>query len=330
MGEAYLVPAPRAQPDFIHRFDQLTTRLNETNLNQVVKLLTLMPWEFRHLVDRLLNGATEARMSTVKTELKAEWKAAVKGGALKAPNGYPNKDRALTADGGGRGNGGRGRGRGRNTESAPTKPGKYHYCGNEGHWQQDCRKKAHDESATTGNGHDRNARGNQDRQHDSTSNAAYMFSAMEAAPKMEEPQEAEPLFEDPTWSWETRPTRDVLLHWERISVLYNSHHGPEVARLGQFLVLNDPNTPPWMTHPFLIIQYDVRAFRRVDLNTEIAEEGPHYRPWSSPMDYISFPISVNGFPWAEAYQISVRRNRSLVAIIHDRITSNMDVEGTRK
>ncbi|RHY22018.1 hypothetical protein DYB32_009646, partial [Aphanomyces invadans] len=29
-----------------------------------------------------------------------------------------------------------------------------------------------------------------------------------------------------------------------------------------------------------------------------------------------------------AYQISVRRNRSLVAVIHDRITSNMDVEGS--
>ncbi|RHY28117.1 hypothetical protein DYB32_006243 [Aphanomyces invadans] len=151
---------------------------------------------------------------------------------------------------------------------------------------------------------------------------------MEVAPKMEEPQEAEPLFEGPTWSWETRSTRDVLLHGERISVLFNSRHDLEVARLGQFLALNDPNTPPWMTNPFLITQYEVRAFRLVDLNTEIAEEGPHYRPWLSPMAYISFPISVNGLPWADAYQISVRRNRSLVAVIHDRITSNMDVEGS--
>ncbi|RHZ00142.1 hypothetical protein DYB31_014526, partial [Aphanomyces astaci] len=48
-------------PDFIHRFQTLVKRLHEvgateTESNQVVKLLALMPWDFRHIVDRLSNG----------------------------------------------------------------------------------------------------------------------------------------------------------------------------------------------------------------------------------------------------------------------------------
>ncbi|RHY07309.1 hypothetical protein DYB25_009463 [Aphanomyces astaci] len=52
-------------PDFIHRFQTLVKRLKrlpevsatETEFYQVVKLLALMPWDFRHIVDRLSNGS---------------------------------------------------------------------------------------------------------------------------------------------------------------------------------------------------------------------------------------------------------------------------------
>ncbi|RHY29993.1 hypothetical protein DYB32_004759 [Aphanomyces invadans] len=63
-----------------------------------VKLLALMPWEFRHIVDRLSNlPDSEKTFANTKIALEAEWKAAVRGGTIKTPRGQANEYRALFA-----------------------------------------------------------------------------------------------------------------------------------------------------------------------------------------------------------------------------------------
>ncbi|RHY18316.1 hypothetical protein DYB32_010400 [Aphanomyces invadans] len=58
-------------PDFIHRFQTLAQRLHdvrapESESNQVVKFLALMPWDFRHIVDRL-SHLPESEQTLTKT-----------------------------------------------------------------------------------------------------------------------------------------------------------------------------------------------------------------------------------------------------------------------
>ncbi|ETV91661.1 hypothetical protein H310_13739 [Aphanomyces invadans] len=75
-------PRQETLPDFIYRFQILVQRLSdvraaETESNQVVKLLALMLWEFRHLADRLSNlPDSEQTVAKTKIALEAEWKAA--------------------------------------------------------------------------------------------------------------------------------------------------------------------------------------------------------------------------------------------------------------
>ncbi|KAF0727717.1 hypothetical protein Ae201684P_004472 [Aphanomyces euteiches] len=148
-------------PNFIHRFEVLARRLRdvgvtESDENLVAKLLALMPWSFRHIVDRLLHTADQS-LSTVKVALEAEWKAALRNGAMSKNDEMFNNERALTADGGRRGGRGRGHGRGRGQthgrganqatkNNSTAKKGTCHYCGKEGHWKSECRKKMADQA----------------------------------------------------------------------------------------------------------------------------------------------------------------------------------------
>ncbi|RHY28512.1 hypothetical protein DYB32_005913 [Aphanomyces invadans] len=90
----------------------------ESKEQRVIELLALMPWGFRPIVDRLLNGATQPTMMEVKTQLESEWKAAIKSGAIKSPNRNANEELALMAQGansdGRADRNSRGGGRGRN------------------------------------------------------------------------------------------------------------------------------------------------------------------------------------------------------------------------
>ncbi|RHY23504.1 hypothetical protein DYB32_009167 [Aphanomyces invadans] len=71
-------------------------RATETESNQVLKLLALMPWEFCHIVDRLSNlPDSEQTVAKTKIALEAELKAAVRSGAIKTPRGQANEDRSL-------------------------------------------------------------------------------------------------------------------------------------------------------------------------------------------------------------------------------------------
>ncbi|RQM21109.1 hypothetical protein B5M09_010839 [Aphanomyces astaci] len=165
-------------PDFIHRFQTLVKRLHEvgateTESNQVVKLLALMPRDFCHIVDRLSNGSDHNQTVTkTKIALEAEWNAAVRNGGIKLPRGHANEDRALYAEGG----------RGNNTASGGpsghngTKSGTCHYCGKEGHWQSKCRKKARE---------DRNLSGKREPKEDHSNAAVFMFSAVETGQDMQ-------------------------------------------------------------------------------------------------------------------------------------------------
>ncbi|CAK4072532.1 unnamed protein product, partial [Aphanomyces euteiches] len=151
-------PKKENLPDFINRFEILARRLTdvgmtETDDNLVVKMLALMPWSFRYIVDRLLHTASQ-NLATIKVPLEAEWKAALRSGEMSKIGSMFTDERALSANGSrgarqGRGQGcGRGQGRGRgvgydNAKHNPeTKKGAPHYCGKEGHWKSECRKKA--------------------------------------------------------------------------------------------------------------------------------------------------------------------------------------------
>ena len=157
-------------PDFIHRFQNLTRRLEdvgapERETNKVTKLLTLMPWDFRHIVDRLSHlPQSEQTVDRVKIALEAEWKAAVRIGAMRGPNGQANEDRALYADNGskrggrhGNRNGRRNDGRGRGGYGQPKENGNKKvsctYCGKNNHLAKDCFKKARDESKNDHSNH---------------------------------------------------------------------------------------------------------------------------------------------------------------------------------
>ncbi|KAF0708767.1 hypothetical protein AaE_013097 [Aphanomyces astaci] len=312
-------PRQETLPDFLHRFDQLTIRLHEVGVhesdyNQVVKLLTLMPWDFRHIVDRLLNSASDPSMSAVKIELKAEWKAATRSGVMKHPSGQANEDRALMSHIGGRtgrGQGGRGGGRGRSGRGrgsggpSSAKTGNCHYCGKDGHWQSECRKKNRDEGgAHTINNRDRN-RGNQSQ--DQSTNAVYLFSAHEATIGVNGPDEEE---DNPTdiivpsldmsWNRDIRPVRIITFQGRQMSTTFFSRRDLEIARLRNFIDYGEPKCPNWMTHPFLVTNYDMRAFHQSALRPGI--EGANYQPWLDPVAYVSFPISVNNAPWEDVYR----------------------------
>ncbi|CAK4077198.1 unnamed protein product [Aphanomyces euteiches] len=92
-------------PDFFLRFSLLIKRLAgfgaaETGSNIVFKLLALMPWDFRHLVDRLSHApSSEETLPLVKLALEAEWKAALRNGVMKRSSGQLNEERALNAVG---------------------------------------------------------------------------------------------------------------------------------------------------------------------------------------------------------------------------------------
>ncbi|RQM10833.1 hypothetical protein B5M09_010422 [Aphanomyces astaci] len=269
-------PRQETMQDFLHRFHQLTVRLNEVGIreidyNQVLKLLTLMPWDFCHLVDRLLNGATDPQMPAVRIELEAEYKAAIRGG---------------------RGRGGRGSG------GPPKKTGNCHYCGNNGYWESDCRKKAREEGTHAGRNHDRNNRSaHAANQEQSSSNVAYLFSAMEVTHNIAENSDPEspettpppqlpsaptnaapitkPTFENLTWDWKNRPTREIAVYGERIHVMFFSPIDLESAMLTNFLSNGSPVYPRWMTHPFLVTNYDESGFPFKSLPTTYA--GARYK-----------------------------------------------------
>ncbi|KAG9410309.1 hypothetical protein AC1031_018346 [Aphanomyces cochlioides] len=140
-------PRQETLPDFFLRFSLLVKRLAgvgaaETDNNIVIKLLALMPWDFRHVVDRLSHAPSSEQ-------------------TLPLVNGHSNDDRALIAvgnpsssnrnpagrGGGNRGTGARGKGRGGGNNNngagnSKRRNGSCHYCGKDGHWKNECRKKA--------------------------------------------------------------------------------------------------------------------------------------------------------------------------------------------
>ncbi|CAK4999224.1 unnamed protein product, partial [Aphanomyces euteiches] len=119
-------------PQFLERYEIVLRRLREsgddiTNSTTVNRLLQLMPWELRHVTHQVTASKSfNADFSRVRALLETEYKAAVTSGALIAPRGASNDDRALNAL---HGNGRR--------DKQPKK-GEYHWCGKKGHWQPDC------------------------------------------------------------------------------------------------------------------------------------------------------------------------------------------------
>ncbi|KAF0739234.1 hypothetical protein Ae201684P_012854 [Aphanomyces euteiches] len=123
-------------PQFLERYEIVLRRLREsgdaiTNSTTVNRLLQLMPWELRHVTHQVTASKSfNADFSRVRALLETEYKAAVTSGALIAPRGASNDDRALNAL---HGNGRR--------DKQPKK-GECHWCGKKGHWQPDCPAKA--------------------------------------------------------------------------------------------------------------------------------------------------------------------------------------------
>ncbi|RLO04204.1 hypothetical protein DYB28_006921 [Aphanomyces astaci] len=300
-------------PNFIHRFQTLFKRLHEvgateTESDQVVKLLALMPWDFRHIVDRLSNGSDHDQTVTkTKIALESEWKAAVRNGAIKLPRGHANEDRALYAEGGR----GRGRGRGASRKGPSghngTKSGTCHYCGKEGHWQSECRKKARE---------DGNPSGKKEPKEDHSNAALFMFSAVETGCMenmgeegkwdsylMEDslsaihpiPTPATPVpsnqdefdrvefvkpeeYVDRAWHPSMRPRRMVTI--KGVPYMANFMSRDDLAVLATEPI-PDPATikvfPGWVISRYTVMAYDMRAVRTPHIREMIINDS--YLPW---------------------------------------------------
>ncbi|RHY20242.1 hypothetical protein DYB32_010077, partial [Aphanomyces invadans] len=195
---------PTTKIDRIQRLSDV--RATETDSNQVVKLLALVPWEFHQIDDRLSN-LPDSKQTVAKTKiaLDAEWKAAVRNGSIKTPRGQAKEDHALFAAGdrGAKGSSGRGSGRGRGASRSgqaersdrSSAKGTYHYCGEERYWQSECRKKACENGGQTpeGIGESDDETKNDDGQptQDAAEDNGPIF--------LGEPCEALPLRTDPDW-----------------------------------------------------------------------------------------------------------------------------------
>ncbi|RHZ30571.1 hypothetical protein DYB37_008887, partial [Aphanomyces astaci] len=351
-------------PDFIHRFQTLVKRLHEvgateTESNQVVKLLALMPWDFRHIVDRLSNGSDHDQTVTkTKIALEAEWKAAVRNGAIKLPRGHANEDRALYAEGrrgnntasGGRGQDGRGRGRGRGANrKGPsghngTKSGTCHYCGKEGHWQSECRKKARE---------DGNPSSKREPKEDHSNAAVFMFSAVETGQDMQNmnekgkgdsylvedslpaihpiptPATAAPSnqdefdrvefvkpeeYVDRTWYPSMRPRRMVTI--KGVPYMANFMSRDDLAVLAT-KPIPDPATikvfPGWVISRYTVMAYDMRAVRTPHIREMIINDS--YLPWLGDDAYETY---INDAPFAPFNDPELVRTLRMSMDVHQR------------
>ncbi|RHZ02200.1 hypothetical protein DYB35_013100 [Aphanomyces astaci] len=351
-------------PDFIHRFQTLVKRLHEvgateTESNQVVKLLALMPWDFRHIVDRLSNGSDHDQTVTkTKIALEAEWKAAVRNGAIKLPRGHANEDRALYAEGGrgnntasgGRGQGGRGRGRGRgasrkgSSSHNGTKSGTCHYCGKEGHWQSECRKKARE---------DGNPSGKREPKEDHSNAAVFMFSAVETGQDMQNmneegkgdsylvedslpaihpiptPATAVPSnqdefdrvefvkpeeYVDRAWHPSMRPRRMVTI--KGMPYMANFMSRDDLAVLAT-KPIPDPATikvfPGWVISRYTVMAYDMRAVRTPHIREMIINDS--YLPWLGDDAYETY---INDAPFAPFNDPELVRTLRMSMDVHQR------------
>ncbi|RHY05512.1 hypothetical protein DYB25_010150, partial [Aphanomyces astaci] len=351
-------------PDFIHRFQTLVKRLHEvgareTESNQVVKLLALMPWDFRHIVDRLSNGSDhDQTVTNTKIALEAEWKATVRNGAIKLPRGHANEDRALYAEGGrgnntasgGRGQGGRGRGRGRGaSHKGPrshngTKSGTCHYCGKEGHWQSECRKKARE---------DGNPSGKREPKEDHSNAAVFMFSAVETGQDMQNmgeegkcnsylmedslpaihpiptPAIAVPSnqddfdrvefvhpeeYVDRAWHPSIRPRRMVTI--KGVPYMANFMSRDDLAVLAT-KPIPDPATikvfPGWVISRYTVMAYDMRAVRTPHIREMIINDS--YLPWLGDDAYETY---INDAPFAPFDDPELVRTLRMSMDVHQR------------
>ncbi|ETW07209.1 hypothetical protein H310_01798 [Aphanomyces invadans] len=232
---------------------------SSTESNQAVKLLPLMPWEFRHIVDRLSNlPDSEKTVANTKIALEAEWKAAVRGGTIKTPRGQANEYRALFAACGG----------------APkeavvadmaevvarpevAKP-------NEA--TSECRKKVRE------NGRPNFKEHRSDGEEDHSNAAVFMFSATESGDDdgqpthdaaednrpifLGEPREALPLRTDPDWHPTVQPVRLLFINdspsptWVTFMSRTNleaMYHGTTIEAYTTVAEI-----PPWLTRRYLV------------------------------------------------------------------------------
>ncbi len=98
-----------------------------SNESAVDRLLFLMPWQLRHISHQVMSlTESQKSISTVRSMLESEYKAAKVNGAILPPRRGGYDDRALNATANGK----------------PLKrTGKCNHCGIEGHWERECHRK---------------------------------------------------------------------------------------------------------------------------------------------------------------------------------------------
>ncbi|RHY14495.1 hypothetical protein DYB32_010845, partial [Aphanomyces invadans] len=115
-------------PQFLERYEIVLRKLRASgdaihDSMVVDRLLDMMPWQMRSVTHQVqaLPRTQGNNLATVRVLLEAEYKAALRLGALTNPTNGSNDERALKAE---------------------TKPGKCNWCKRKGHWEDECRTKA--------------------------------------------------------------------------------------------------------------------------------------------------------------------------------------------
>ncbi|RHY49535.1 hypothetical protein DYB38_011560, partial [Aphanomyces astaci] len=114
-------------PQFLERYEIVLRKLKASgdavhDSMVVDRLLDMLPWQMRAVTHQVhaMPMAQSQNLATVRVLLEAEYKAAIRSGALTNPKSGNNDDHALLAT---------------------VKPGKCNWCQHKGHWEAECRSK---------------------------------------------------------------------------------------------------------------------------------------------------------------------------------------------
>ncbi|RHY99208.1 hypothetical protein DYB37_011212 [Aphanomyces astaci] len=126
-------------PEFLARHDIVLRKLRDsdegiTSGMAFDRLLQLMPWELRHVTHQVMSlPASRTTVAHVRTMLEREYKAALATGAIAPARRDGNDDQPYTRD---------------KDSRTPRRDGACNFCGNEGHWAEECSTKAREERNT--------------------------------------------------------------------------------------------------------------------------------------------------------------------------------------
>ncbi|RHY63521.1 hypothetical protein DYB30_011848, partial [Aphanomyces astaci] len=157
-------------PQFLERYEIVLRKLKASgdavhDSMVVDRLLDMLPWQMRAVTHQVhaMPMAQSQNLATVRVLLEAEYKAAIRSGALTNPKSGNNDDHALLAT---------------------VKPGKCNWCQHKGHWEAECRSKQAGRPRRPKENNPKGNSGKKDQNKEDSGNLAldeevWMFAAIE-------------------------------------------------------------------------------------------------------------------------------------------------------